>query len=317
MSRPLRIQYPGALYHVMNRGNARQKIFKHPNHYNLFLKCLKEAVEMWELKLHAFSLLPNHYHLLIETPLSNLSRAMRHVNHVYTQRLNRRLGRDGHLFRGRYKSILVEEDAYLVELARYIHMNPVRAGLVNKPENHAWTSHRYYLKNGGMDFLTTERILHYFGKKKNHARRKFHKFVLEGIPAELENRLSGGRWPSVLSRKNFEEWVQWNFVKDRDEEQLEYVPSHGHRVSEKALRRIVCRLLDMRWKTITNPAGWMEQRNRARAIWFYRRHLKWGYGDLSREFGVAPSRISQIMKETDLIAPTLKEHMAAELKSEK
>lgn len=116
MARPLRIEYSGAAYHVMNRGNAAAAIFHATDDYQLFVDLLQETVEKWSIAIHAFSLMPNHYHMLIETPLGNLQKAMKHINGLYTQRYNRRHKKDGHLFRGRYKAILVEEDAYLVEL---------------------------------------------------------------------------------------------------------------------------------------------------------------------------------------------------------
>lgn len=309
MSRPLRIQYPGAVYHVMNRGNARQVIFKTPAHYQLFLRCLAESVQLWHLKIHAFSLMPNHYHLLIETPAGNLSRAMRHLNHVYTQRLNRLAGRDGHLFRGRYKSILVEEDAYLVELLRYIHLNPVKAALVMSPEKHEWTSHHYYMGRSKPDFLTTDRMLGYFGRRKNLARRKLHEFVRQGVPATLEKQLSGNRWPSVLSGDNFAAWIQWNFVKDLDDDQVEYVSARPKVISEAALRKAVCRHLETDWSNLTSPKGRQAQQNRAKAIWLYRQHLNVGYAALSKKFGVAPSRISKIMKQEELVSSDLREQI--------
>lgn len=313
MSRPLRIQYPGAVYHVMNRGNARQAIFRGPAHYRLFLRCLNEAIQMWDLRLHAFSLMPNHYHLLIETPAGNLSRAMRHLNHVYTQRFNRMAGRDGHLFRGRYKSILVEEEAYLVELMRYIHLNPVKAGLAKQPEQHEWSSHRYYMGGKVLDFLTTDRILSFFGNRKNIARRKFHEFVIQGVPELLEKQLSGQRWPSVLSSDNFEEWIQWNFVKDLKDDQVKYVPAHHKTVSEGALRKALCCNLEARWEEIVRPKGRLAQQKRAQAIWCYRHFLKLGYSELADMFGVGPSRITKIMKQEGLVSPDLQELMAMSL----
>lgn len=317
MSRPLRIQYPGAVYHIMNRGNAHDLIFKRPDHYRLFLRCLSETIDMWETKLHAFTLLPNHYHLLLETPLGNISRAMRHLNHIYTQRYNKMVRRDGHLFRGRYKSILVEEDAYLVELVRYIHLNPVKAGLAQKPEKHKWTSHYHYLTGDGPDFLTTKRVLNYFGKRRNLARKKFHEFVMDGVPEPLSKRLSDSRWPSVFSSKNFEEWVKWNFVKDMNNDNLKYIPEHVNTVSEKHLQKILCHLMDVKWNMVINPVGRKEQRYRATVIWFYRRYLKKTYCDLSRKFGVVPSRISTIMKDTDFVDAKLVELVDMYLKSEK
>lgn len=314
MSRPLRIQYAGAVYHVMNRGNARQDIFGHTNHYQLFIRCMSEMINLWELKLHAFSLMPNHYHLLIETPMGNLSRAMRHLNHVYTQRFNRLTGRDGHLFRGRYKSILIEEDAYLIELLRYIHLNPVRAGMTKRPEQHRWTSHHYYLKGTETGFLTTTRLLEYFGRRRNLARRKLHEFVMSGVPIELEKRLSGQKWPSVLSSANFEEWVHWNFVKDLDDEQLEYVPNHNQQVAEESLQKILCQIFETNWPSLKKPQGHEQQKRRAQAIWFYRRYLKLGYNELSKIFGLVPSRISKIMSKNDMVSSELNEQVVLSLK---
>lgn len=313
MSRPLRIQYPGAVYHVMNRGNARQAIFRGPAHYQLFLRCLNEAIQMWDLRLHAFSLMPNHYHLLIETPAGNLSRAMRHLNHVYTQRFNRMAGRDGHLFRGRYKSILVEEEAYLVELMRYIHLNPVKAGLAKQPEQHEWSSHRYYMGGKVLDFLATDRILSFFGSRKNIARRKFHEFVIQGVPELLEKQLSGQRWPSVLSSVNFEEWIQWNFVKDLKDDQVKYIPAHHKTISEGALRKTLCCTLEARWEELVHPRGRGAQQKRAQAIWCYRHFLKLGYSELAGMFSVGPSRITKIMKQEGLVSPDLQELMAMSL----
>ena len=118
MSRPLRIQYPDAWYHLMNRGRRREEIYTDKHDYMGFIELLQEATEMFNVCISAYCLMPNHYHLLIQTPDANLSRCMRHINGVYTQRFNRRHGHDGPLFRGRYKSILIDQDSYLLELIR-------------------------------------------------------------------------------------------------------------------------------------------------------------------------------------------------------
>ena len=125
MSRPLRIEYEGAWYHVMNRGRRSDRIFDGQHDYQMFIELLKDAIELWDVRISAYCLMPNHYHLLIHTPKGNLSRSMRHINGVYTQRFNRTHGFDGQLFRGRYKSIIVDGDSYLLQLVRYIHRNPV------------------------------------------------------------------------------------------------------------------------------------------------------------------------------------------------
>ena len=118
MARPLRIEYPNAWYHVMNRGRRREKIFYDERDCSTFLQVLQKCVEMFELEIHAYASMPNHYHLLARTPRGNLSRAMRHLDGVYTQKVNRRHKVDGSLFRGRYKSILVDADSYLMELEK-------------------------------------------------------------------------------------------------------------------------------------------------------------------------------------------------------
>lgn len=147
MSRPLRIEYPGAWYHVMNRGRRREQIYQDEEDYRLFLEVLQDTAKMWNLRVSAYCLMSNHYHLLVQTPDGNLSRCMRHLNGVYTQRYNRRHGIDGQLFRGRYKAVLVEEDSHLLELLRYIHRNPIEADIVSTLAAYKWCSHRGYLAN--------------------------------------------------------------------------------------------------------------------------------------------------------------------------
>ena len=132
MSRPLRIEYPGAWYHVMNRGRRSESIFSDKHDYLMFIDLLIEISEMCNVNIAAYCLMANHYHILLQTPDGNISRCMRHLNSVYTQRYNRTHGLDGQLFRGRYKSILVCNDSHLLQLVRYIHKNPVKAGIVKK-----------------------------------------------------------------------------------------------------------------------------------------------------------------------------------------
>ena len=130
MSRPLIIEYPGAWYHVMNRGRRGEDVFSDREDFGNFLTVLQEAALMFKARVAAYCLMPNHYHFLLQTPAGNLSRVMRHINGVYTQRYNRRWNTDGQLFRGRFKSILAEEDVYLLQLLSYIHKNPILANLV-------------------------------------------------------------------------------------------------------------------------------------------------------------------------------------------
>ena len=145
MSRPQRIIYEDAYYHVMNRGAGRQKIFNTRIDREIFLQTLGEACQQFRIDVHAYCLMGNHYHLLIKTPQANLSRAMRHINGVYTQRYNRLNKTDGSLFRGRYRAILIDSDAYLLHLSKYIHLNPLSAGMVDNLGQYEWSSYSAYI----------------------------------------------------------------------------------------------------------------------------------------------------------------------------
>ena len=138
MARPLRIEYPDAWYHVMNRGRRGEAIVMDDQDYVLFTELLKETSEMWNIRIAAYCLMPNHYHMLVQTPEANISRSMRHLNGVYTQRYNSRHKCDGQLFRGRYKSILIDSDSYLLQAVRYIHRNPLEAGLTDQLDSYQW-----------------------------------------------------------------------------------------------------------------------------------------------------------------------------------
>jgi REP element-mobilizing transposase RayT len=185
MARPLRIEFRGAVYHATSRGNARQDIFIDDEDRGRFFDILSTVVERFNWLCHAYCLMGNHYHLLIETLDGNLSKGMRELNGVYTQGFNQRYRRVGHLFQGRYKAIIVEKDSHLLSLCRYVVLNPVRIGLVEKPERWRWNS---YKATTGMAkrpaFLTVDWILSQFGGRKRVAMEKYRKFVMEGIDKE-------------------------------------------------------------------------------------------------------------------------------------
>jgi putative transposase len=193
MARPLRVEYEGALYHVTSRGNARQNIFLDEQDRKEFLKTLSEVVERYRWIVHVYCLMNNHYHLLVETPQGNLSSGMRQLNGVYTQRFNRRHGRVGHLTQGRYKALLVQKEGYLLELSRYIVLNPVRLGMVASPEGWPWSSYGTTagLKKGEA-FLYTDWILGCFSPSKAQARRLYISFVREGVGKESPLREAKG-----------------------------------------------------------------------------------------------------------------------------
>ncbi|ROO26491.1 toxin RelE [Salinisphaera orenii MK-B5] len=181
MARPLRLEFAGALYHVTARGDRREPIYEDDEDRQAFLDVLADVADRFNWLVHAYCEITNHYHLLIETPDGNLSKGMRQLNGVYTQYSNRRHGRVGHLFQGRYKAILVQKEAYLLEVARYIVLNPVRADMTRSAGDWPWSSYRATAGRAGVpSFLTTEWILSTFGERLKESQLAYRRFVSEG-----------------------------------------------------------------------------------------------------------------------------------------
>lgn len=183
MGRPLRIEYEGAAYHIMARGNEKKNIFLEEADFKKFFYYLGVVWERYKLIIYSYVLMNNHYHLLMETPQANLSRAIRDLNGHYTIYFNRKYKRIGHLFQGRYKAILVDKENYLLELSRYIHLNPVRAGSASKPEIYPYSSMAGYLsKDAVVSWMNVDFILSQFGGNDLMKQKRMYKgFVDEGI----------------------------------------------------------------------------------------------------------------------------------------
>jgi REP element-mobilizing transposase RayT len=202
MTRPLRIEYPGAVYHVTSRGNEKKPVFKTDEDRQNFLKTLQHVNRRYNWICHAYCLMTNHYHILVETPEGNLSIGMRQLNGVYTQLFNKLHGRTGHLFQGRYKAILIQKDSHLLEVCRYVVLNPVRAKMVENPEDYCWSS---YLSTAGRTkahpCLTTDWVLGQFSGKRGKAEQEYRKFVGWGIGERTI--WSGVRGQSILGEECF------------------------------------------------------------------------------------------------------------------
>jgi putative transposase len=181
MARKPRIHFPGAFYHVMLRGNGKQNIFFADDDRYRFYLFLQEGIEHYKHRVHAFCLMTNHVHLLVQVEDVPLSKVMQNVSFRYTRWFNWKHGKSGHLFQGRYKAVVIDSNAYLVELVRYIHLNPVRAGITNDLLDCAWSSHLAYIGKEEIPWVTLDLTLSSFGKRKTVARKKFHQFVMEGV----------------------------------------------------------------------------------------------------------------------------------------
>lgn len=182
MSRPLRLEFPNALYHLTSRGDRRENIYDDSTDKELFRSILARVITQFNWVCYAYCLMDNHYHLLIQTPDANLSKGMRQLNGVYTQTYNRRHNKVGHLFQGRFKSILVDEDAYLLELSRYILLNPVKAHLVKHVGDWPWSSYQAITGlSEKPDWLCVDYVLLQFSKQRKTAIRKYKEFVTAGL----------------------------------------------------------------------------------------------------------------------------------------
>jgi len=239
MSRPLRIEYPDAWYHVMNRARRGQVAFPAREDKLAFLYLVKETAEMFNLKVSAWCLMETHYHLLVQTPDANLARCMRHINGVYTQKYNFRHGSDGTLFRGRYKSILVDADNYLLELVRYIHRNPIRAGLVEKLSQYNWSSHKAYLSGSEKwNWVHKDFILGMLAKSRIAQMRKYKQFVGKKDSLKICSFFESMSLPSIIGEKSFKDWVKDTFFKGKVDHNIPQTKTLAP--SRRVIKQIVC-----------------------------------------------------------------------------
>ena len=276
MSRPLRIEYEGAVYHVTSRGNARGDIYLSDDDRELFLDVLSHVVDRFKWVCHAYCLMGNHYHLMIETPQGNLSRGMRQLNGIYTQRFNRKHGQVGHVFQGRFKSILVDKDAYLLELSRYIVRNPVAAGMVEHVGDWPWSSYRV---TAGLEpsflFLERDWLLSQFGASRQKAEAAYKSFVCK--EEDIVSPWSQLNGPDILGDDVFRSQLQVEVDKFPEE-----VPR-----SKRALRHLpLAEIAD----------------ERDRSDWMHEAYTEHGYTmqEIATYAGLHHSTISKYIKMKDI-----------------
>ena len=248
MARPLRIQYEGAVYHVTCRGNDRKDIFKDDADRQRFLRILNQAVNIYTIKLCSYVLMTNHFHLLVETPLGNLSEFMRNFNITYTGYFNRRHKRVGHLYQGRYTSVLVDKDAYLSVLSRYIHLNPVRIKALEKTplkekirllEAYPWSSLSGYLsKKKKEPFIDYSLVLSEFGGDTDKARKTYTKALYDEIaaPFDMKSEVVG---QSVMGGSAFMDWVRERFLETSKDRERPSVKSIHARTGKDTILKVI------------------------------------------------------------------------------
>ncbi|MFQ6615876.1 MAG: transposase [Fidelibacterota bacterium] len=286
MARPLRIEYPGAYYHVMNRGIAREAVFPATKDKEKFLEYLSGVADRFATLIHAYCIMGNHYHLLLQTPQANLSSAIQWLNVSYAVFYNRLHDRSGHVFGGRFKALLIEAEEYLTSLSRYIHLNPVRAGIVRRPQDYPWSSYPALVGSlKGPDWLETRGLLSYFGGNTKEAIKGYREYVEEVDVKEVTYPSKHALGGVVLGGKDFVKWIQETFVSARREEkEIPQLRAIRPRISVETIVQAVCKEFDCAKEKILAKGL---QRNRAReiAIFLSRSHSGVSSKNLGKFFG--------------------------------
>ena len=299
MPRKPRIHLPGGFYHVMAHGNGGQEILLEPRDGRLFLDMLAEACGRFGVRVHAWCLMPNHLHLLLQVGAEPLSRVMQRVTQRYTGHINKREQRTGHLFQGRYKAILVDADNYLIELVRYIHLNPVRAGLAKSPLGWRWSSHRAYLGRENAPFLTTEDLLGRFARQPKAAIKRYQAFIAEGMgetapqllekPAGAQGRVLGGEEFAAAALRQAGETA-----------------AHGEKPpTPAAVTRAVCEAYGMTRKELAGPSR-SRRLSEARAVaaLLARDTGAATLAAMAARFKRSPSSLSRVLRNLEARAAT-------------
>lgn len=282
MARRPRVFAPGLLYHVIVRGNQRRQTFRADDDYRAYLDRLEKYRAQCRVRIYAYCLMPNHVHLLVETGATPLAKFMQGVQQSYTQYFNRRYRKVGHLFQGRYKAIICERDKYLHALIRYIHLNPVRAKLVTRPERYAYSGHKGYLIHGTAKIVDTEPILKLMGGKKGYER-----FVLEGMGEEHNEAYYAVEDQRFLGDEGFGEEIS------RDED--EFVRRKKKTPIETALRAIA-RQIGATPESLRSPdRRWEMTAKRAQAVAMLVREYGYTVSEVANYLGRDQANISMML----------------------
>jgi putative transposase len=289
MARPLRLEFPGALYHVTARGNAQQPIFLDETDRQRFLHLLGQEILQQRWRCYVYCLMDNHYHLVIETPEPNLSRGLKRLHGTYTQWFNRRHHRVGHLLQGRFKSLLVEKERYLQELCRYVVLNPVRAGVVEDAAAWAWSSYRATVgSQAAPEWLDRQTVLGLFGARPATTCQAYQRFVAEG-------RQQPSPWRQVTGQI----FLGSPKFLERIERLLQGKPVHNvPRAHRSPTRLSADAVLQRVASTYRLPPERVLDRSHREAyqtaVYLLRRAANEPLQTVAVRFGISPSRVSKI-----------------------
>lgn len=309
MARQIRIEFEGAYYHVLSRGNNRCDIFKTDTDRADFLELLSELSERFEIEIHAYVLMNNHYHLLIRTIKPNLSKAMQWLGTGYTRRFNLRNRRNGHVFQGRFKNIIIENDAYLMRLSLYIHRNPLRAGMVKRLADYKWSSYLYYAYNQKHPpWLKTDPILSQASSAKD--KHRVYRNKVQQYSDETESVHENVKFGFILGSQEFIEHIQNTYLSEKPHGELPQLNRMLREADPKTLIHETAKLLSCDidfFKESGRLTG--EDRDKRDAIvyllWATGRYSNQKIGDL---MGLTYSSVSRRIKNAKLFVKSKKEN---------
>jgi len=281
----------------MNRGRHGETVFSVPADYAYFITLLQDTSELWNIRIAAYCLMSNHYHLLVQTPEANLSRCMRHINGLYTQYYNRTYQVDGQLFRGRFKSILVDADSYLLELVKYIHRNPLRAGIVDTVDEYVWSSHRGYLSyTEKWNWIYKDFVLSMLSPSSKKQKKAYNDLIREKESASILAVFNNAKLPAVLGTEAFIDRIRSTF----------YSPSHVRRVPQSRIlaipiaeiKQLVAREYRTRREALTASRRGIINEPRDVAVYLARRYSGKTLLEIGAEFNMSQySSVSSVVSK--------------------
>jgi REP element-mobilizing transposase RayT len=296
MSRAWRIEYEGALYHLLSRGNEQRDIFEDQKDRNLFLDTIGEFSERFEIHVFAYVMMDNHYHLLVRTRHANLKKAMHWFGTTYAQRFNRRHFRSGHLFQGRYKSILVQNDAYMLQLSYYIHRNPLRAGIVKRLADYRWSSYRSYAYGRKSPrWLSTDLIFSQFKSKDRHKR---YREKVQGYAKEEKRLWEDLRHGLFLGSKGFVERIRKQHLPSETESAIPQQTQTAKPSDSLSMLRLAERVLkcDVQQFVKAGRVSGPEKDKRDLMIYLLWKTGSFRNDQIGRLFGVSYSAVSHAVR---------------------
>lgn len=293
VARPLRVEYEGAVYHITSRGNEQRKIFFSRKDYEKFKEYLADAIEKFGFLLHGYVLMTNHYHLIIETPEKNLSKIMHYINSSYTTYTNIKRKRSGHLFQGRFKSIVVDKDSYLLELSRYLHLNPVRVKMAQMPGDYTYSSYGSYTTPRAEKLVTTATILEMLASKPDAAREKYRTFVEDAMDEVIESPFKKVYGGIVLGSEGFIKEILGKIEEDMlEKEETSHRRSLRASLLPEEIVSFICSFYGLTREEIRST-----KRNdvRKRCLYLLKKHTSISNRDIGEQMGgMGPATVAKV-----------------------